>query len=98
MDISQKSRITKTQTTGFRNVSKTKDPSEDASVPLGREKKAVTGGREMEGPEQETKRCRWNIIRLFLGSRTEALRASRQNGNRQLSEIGDRAGGPSRMF
>ena len=51
MDISQKKkyRIPKIQSTEFKMLNKLKCPSEDASVPLGREKKAITsgeGGRE----------------------------------------------------
>ena len=34
-----------------KKVNKLKGPSEGASVPLGREKKAMTGGRE--GPKRE---------------------------------------------
>ena len=38
--------------TGFKRLSKRKSSSEDASVPLGREKKAITseeGGRDLGG-------------------------------------------------
>ena len=36
--------IYKIQSTGFKRLNKLKCPSEDASVPLGREKKAITSG------------------------------------------------------
>ena len=46
MDISQKKyRIPKIHSTGLKNLNKLKCPSEDASVPLGREKKAITNGK-----------------------------------------------------
>ena len=60
MDISQKEkekrknpyRIHKIQSTEFKRLNKLKCPSEDTSVPLGREKKAITsgkGGRDLGG-------------------------------------------------
>ena len=55
MDISKKKkkyRIPKIQSTELKKVNKLKCPSEDASVPLGREKKAITsgeGGRDQRG-------------------------------------------------
>ena len=53
MDISQKRyRIPKIQSTELKKLNKLKCPSEDASVPLGREKKAITsgeGGRDLGG-------------------------------------------------
>ena len=59
MDNSQKNktnkhpyRIHKIQSTEFKRLNKLKCPSEDASVPLGREKKAITsgeGGRDLQG-------------------------------------------------
>ena len=45
-------RISKIQSTELKKVNKLKCPSEDASVPLGREKKAITsgeGGRDLVG-------------------------------------------------
>ena len=50
MDISQKVKIPKIQSTELKKVNKLKCPSEDASVPLGREKKPITsevGGRDL---------------------------------------------------
>ena len=53
MDIRKKKyRIPKIQSTELKKVNKLKCPSEDASVPLGREKKAITsgeGGRDLGG-------------------------------------------------
>ena len=49
MDINKKKktyRIHKIQSTEFKRFNKLKCPSEDASVPFGREKKAITVGRE----------------------------------------------------
>ena len=48
----KKYRIPKIQSTELKKVNKLKGPSEDASVPLGREKKAITsgeGGRDLGG-------------------------------------------------
>jgi hypothetical protein len=39
-------RILNIHSTELKKVNNPKGPSEDASVPLGREKKAITGGRE----------------------------------------------------
>jgi hypothetical protein len=52
-------RIPRIQFTGLKKVKKLKDPSEDAYVTLGREKKSITwgdGGREggIEGPGRES--------------------------------------------
>jgi len=41
------------QSTELKEVKKTKGPSEDTSIPLGREKKTTTGNRGKEGPEWE---------------------------------------------
>ena len=53
MNIRKKTyRIHKIQSTEFKRLNKLKCPSEDASVPLGREKKAITsseGGRDLGG-------------------------------------------------
>jgi hypothetical protein len=55
VDTSQKKkyRIPKIQSTELKKVNKLKCPSEDASVPLGREKKAITGGGKKGEPERE---------------------------------------------
>ena len=60
-------RIQKTQPTGLKNINKSKGPSEDASVSLGREKKATTGvrkgGRDLgEKGDREEKRGIWSGI------------------------------------
>ena len=51
MDLRKKSyRRPKIQSTELKNLNKLKCPSEDASVPLGKEKKAITngeGGRDL---------------------------------------------------
>jgi hypothetical protein len=51
VDISQEKKkytILKIEYTELKEMNKLKDPIEDASVPLGREKKAVTRGRKEE--------------------------------------------------
>jgi hypothetical protein len=48
----KKYRILKIQSTEFIKINKLKDPSEDTSIPLGSEKKAITsadGGRDLGG-------------------------------------------------
>jgi hypothetical protein len=50
--INKKYRKPKIQSTELKKANKPKSPSEDASVPLGRKKKAITGG-DREG-ERET--------------------------------------------
>jgi hypothetical protein len=80
-------------------VNKLKGTSEDASIPLGREKKAISGDRGREGPGWEKRQGgeKENMIRYWRwGDRSEALRASRKNGNRQPQEVGGR--GPSRVY
>jgi hypothetical protein len=44
------------QFTELKKVNKPKGPSEDASIPLGREKKTITGDRGREGSEWERER------------------------------------------
>jgi hypothetical protein len=46
-------RIARIQSTELKKVNKQKGPNEDASIPLGREKKAIRGGRGRKGPECE---------------------------------------------
>jgi hypothetical protein len=51
----EKYRIPKIKSTELRKVNKLKCPSEDSSVPLGREKKAITSGEGgREGPSRES--------------------------------------------
>jgi hypothetical protein len=47
----KKYRIPRIQSTELKKVKNQKGPSEDASIPLGREKKTITGGT---GRERET--------------------------------------------
>jgi hypothetical protein len=49
----KKYRIPKIESTELKKINKLKGPSEDASVLLGWEKKAITGWRR-EGPERES--------------------------------------------
>ena len=60
-------RSRRTQFKELKNVNKQKGPSDDASIPLGREEKTITikGGREMEGPrlERVQEGENWNKIR-----------------------------------
>jgi hypothetical protein len=73
------------QFTDLKKVNKPKDPSENASIPLGREEKGE--GREREGTEWDSGGVgaveNGNMIRYGDGGRTrsEALRSSRMNGN-----------------
>ena len=67
MDISQNIYIIpRIQCTELK-VSKMEGPGEDASIPLGREKKTITGGRGREGPVWERGQGgeKWNMIRYW---------------------------------
>jgi hypothetical protein len=80
----------KTLSTELTKLNKLKNPSKDASVPLGREKKSTTrweGGRELQGKEDGERREEHDLV---LGGEKglKPLRASRKNGNRQLQEVG----------
>jgi len=57
-----------------------KGPSKDASIPLGREKKAIMEGSWKEGPERERGEGGDHDQLLGRGSRTEALKACWKNG------------------
>ena len=57
----KKYRILKIQFTELKKVNKLKGPSEEASVPLGREKKTITRGEG--GRTQEGKWIRWGAGR-----------------------------------
>jgi hypothetical protein len=73
VDISQKKkkyRIPKIQSTELKKLNKLKCPSEGTSVPLGREKKAITNQegeregereREREGPGRESGQGWWGV-------------------------------------
>jgi hypothetical protein len=62
-----------------------KDPSEDTSIPLGKEKKAVMGGRGREGAGCESRRGgeKETKIRYWGRTREKPLSISRINGNMQ---------------
>jgi hypothetical protein len=45
LKINKKYRIPKIQSIELKKVNKLRGPIEDTSIPLGREKKAITGGR-----------------------------------------------------
>jgi hypothetical protein len=61
---SKKYRISRILSTELKKVSKLKGPSGDASVTLGREKKAITRGRGSEEHEWERggRGEKWNMI------------------------------------
>ena len=64
MDISQKYRVPRIKFTELKKANKPKGPSEDASFPRGRKKKAIAGtGREKGEHDQ-----------VLVGNRGEALR------------------------
>jgi hypothetical protein len=96
-----KKKIQNTQHTVPRTkkVNKLKGTSEDASVPLGREKEAITsgeGGRVLGGKGDGL----WERViqsGIGWGKRSEALRASRKKGNRQPWEVGGWQE-PSRLY
>ena len=89
----KKYRIPKIQSTELKKVNKLKSPSEDASVPLKREKKATTreeGRRDLRGKGDGGRG--WeerNMIWYWMGGKgLKPPRASRKNGNRQSWEVG----------
>ena len=74
----------------LKKVNKAKGPSEDTSVPLGREKKAIMGaegGKELDGRGERRGIGEPDQV-LGGGNRSKARRASRKKGNRQPQEIG----------
>jgi hypothetical protein len=79
--------------TEVKKINKEKAPTEDASIPLEREKKRITGGREREGPDWETgeggggEKGEHDQV-WGQGDRRKALNASRMNGNRQPRGVG----------
>jgi hypothetical protein len=99
----KKYRIPKIQSTELKKFYKLKDPSENTSVPLGREMKATTrrergrtegreggkeGGRDLWGKGYLGEGERETRSGIGWEERTEALRASRKSGNRQPWEVG----------
>lgn len=80
MDISQKEkrkkkyripRISKIQSRKLKKVNKLKGPSEDASVPLGREKKTTPWGKEGRdrGGKKDGVRVEGNMIWYWVGEK-----------------------------
>jgi hypothetical protein len=51
--LATKYRIVRIQPADLKEFNKQKGPSEDISVPLRREKKIITGGRDQKGPGWE---------------------------------------------
>jgi hypothetical protein len=86
--LEKKDRISKIQPTELKKVNKLKGPSEDAPVPLGREKKAITSGEGHWRGSRQGRKWGGTWSSIGWGKRTEALRASRKNGNRQPWEVG----------
>ena len=76
------------QSTGLKKFNKKKGPSENASIPLRREKKIITGGRERGGSVWESGQGgeRGNMIIYWVG----------RTGVKISQEIG--GGGPSRIY
>ena len=54
------------------------------------EERGKEGGKEEPGWKRGQGGKRGDMIRYLVGERTEALRASRKNGNRQTQEVGGR--------
>ena len=80
-------RIPKIQPTELKKVNKLKDLSEDISVQLGREKKAIASG-EGYGRERGKWGQRGEHDQVLGGEKgLKSLRASRKNENRQPREI-----------
>jgi hypothetical protein len=68
VDISQKKyRIPKIQPTELKKINELKCPSEDTSVPLGREKKATTSEEEGRELERKVDRGRGGKADVVLG-------------------------------
>ena len=84
-------RIPRIQSTDLKMVNKQKDSSEDASISLGREKKAITGmvvqGKVSLGEGTGRGKGEHDQV-LGVGVRNEAMKANKKNGNRQPLEMG----------
>ena len=94
---SKKHRIPRVQATELEKINKLKSPSEDASISLGRERIVIIGvGKEGETLLGKwTRRGRGEHDQVLGGeNRTEVLRASRKNQNRQPRKVGV----PSRIY
>jgi hypothetical protein len=84
-------RIPRVQFIKLKKANKLKCPSDDVSIPHGREKKAITGGVEggtCVGKVTRSGRGGYYQACGEWGTRTEALRASRNNGNKQSLKVG----------
>jgi hypothetical protein len=98
----KKYRIPRIQSTEPKKVNKQKGPSEDASIPLGREKITITGwgggpGRGGTWMGEVRERVKGECDQVCRGrGRSEEMRVSRMNGNRQPREVG--CGGPPRIY
>jgi hypothetical protein len=67
----KKYRIPKIQSMELKTVNKLKGPRQDTSIPLGREKKTITGGVGMKalGWERGQGREEENIIKYWVGEK-----------------------------
>ena len=76
--------VPRIQSTELKKANKLKGPSEDASILLGRGKKAITGERR-NGPVRGRQQAweRGSMIRYWGLDMIEALRASKKNQNMQ---------------
>jgi hypothetical protein len=68
----------------LKKVNKLKGPREDASVPLGREKKTTTRGKGRRNLGRKEYGVGSEGSLIWWGKRTEALRASKKTGNMSL--------------
>jgi hypothetical protein len=98
----QKYRIPKTQSTDLKKINKLKCPSEDTSVPLGREKKAITSGEGGRGLRGKVDRGgEWwgggGKPDLVLGEGKGLKPEGQQKEWKQATSGGRRLGEPSKM-
>jgi hypothetical protein len=103
VDIIQKKknyRIPKIQSTELEKVNKLKCPSEDSSVPLGREKKAITnfggGGPGRESQQEEEWEKEGNLIWYWVREKDWSS-AGQQKEWKQATSGNKRLGEPSKM-
>jgi hypothetical protein len=89
--------IPKIQPTELKKFSKLKDPSEDASVPFGREKKATTrwGGRDLGGNGVGAEEG--SMIRYRVREKDWSPEDQQKEWKHETLG-GKRLGGPSRMY
>jgi hypothetical protein len=98
VDISQKKdRTPRIKSTELKKVNKSNGPNEDTSILLGKEKEAEGRSREGTGWERGGRGPgKAEHDQIIVRGRSEAVRASRMNGNMQPPEVGGR--GPSGMY